>query len=389
MPSLNEIIKKVDLVDQGPATLSKAALSLELCNEDTATLVQLGRLREALKHRFYREKRKQISEEQLSAIKAAVDFGCSGGPFTKSFPQLRRSQVCLQLIARILDPGLIKQGNTLLCGPASVAMALVRTKPLTYVECCASLADFGQARVANATIRARMDIRDYAGEEHLPGADWILLASLINEPRAKLKDATGSSAEGIFQWLVDLGYSQVVVMQNYPYETVRCHPQNLLHGSVSASNKATMAKTMCDLSSKGAPIVLLAFGELAKAVEALKKAQAMKLGFLDSIRPRKDQTAEQALQESINDGNVLFSKEQTAQLTLLRAENPWAITLLMKQLTGKLGSHALHATYVSKASLVDGKVFLSCANWGASAKGIELPFDAFANKMVGFVSALP
>lgn len=389
MPSLNEIIKTVDLVDQGPATVSKVAASLNQCNEDTASMVQLGRLREALKHRFYREKRKQLTQGQLDAIKAAVDFGCAGGPFVRSFPQLRRSRVCLQMIARVLEPGLVKQANTLLCGPAAVTMALARSKPVTYVECCTGLAESGQVQVGNATFRARTDIRDYDGDEGLPAADWIMLASLINQPRETLKEATGSSAENIFQWLVDLGFSQVTVMQNFPYHAVRCHPKGLLHESVSATNKDTLVKTMCDLSSRGAPIVLLAFGDLAKAVEALHAARASKLNLLSMAGPSANQTGEQSLQAFIQAGDAQYTKELNAQLGNLRVANPWAVTLLMKQLVGKLGAHTLHATYLDKAILDNGTVYVSCANWGASAKGIPIPFDAFANKTVGFVSAVP
>ncbi len=93
--------------------------------------------------------------------------------------------------------------------------------------------------------------------------------------------------------------------------------------------------------------------------------------------------------ESIQFGADMYDKAEKTQVDKLRVANPWAITLLMKQLTGQLAAHSLHATFLDKAILDNGTVYVSCANWGASAKAIPVPFDAFANKTVGFVSAMP
>lgn len=389
MPTLNEIITQLHLVKQGPAPLVKIAADLNSWRGDTASMVQIGRLREALKVRFYRDKRKQISQAQVDAIHAAADFGCAGGPFTRCFPNLRRAMVCVQMIARVLDPSLVKQGQTLLCGPASVIMSLCRSKPLEYVKLCAGLADTGQVQIASAQVKARQDIRGYDGEEGLPAADWIALASLIDQPRSVLKDETGSSAENIFGWLKDFGYSQVVVMCNFPFNVVRCSPQNLLHESTSASDKVKMTKVLCELSQAGAPIVLLAFGELAAALGALDQAAKMKLFLLDTVRSSQDQTEEESLYRAILDGDQQYFHAQKKQLDILRSGNPWLITLAWKSLTGTGTAHALHATYVSSAKIEDGKVIISCANWGKATQGVPIPLELFANKMVGFVSAMP
>lgn len=389
MPTLNEIITRLHQVTQGPATLIKTAEALNRLQIDTAGMVQLGRLREALKIRFYRDKRKQITAAQVEALHAAVDFGCAGGAFTKCFTSLRRAEVCLQVIARVLDPSLVKQGQTLLCGPASVIMSLARSKPREYVKLCAGLADVGQVQLDGTQVKARLDIRDYDGGDGLPAADWIPLASLIDQPRSQLRESTGSSAEGIFDWLKGFGFSQVVVMCNYPTEVVRCSPKNLLPESASASDKVKMTKVMCGLSQAGAPIVLLAFGELAAAIGALDQAAKMKMLLLDTVKESRSETEEESLYHAILDGDQLYFKEQKKQLDILRSSNPWVITLLLKTLTGTSAAHTLHATYVSSAKLENGKVIVSCANWGKAARGVPIPLDAFANKMVGFVSAMP
>lgn len=140
----------------------------------------------------------------VSLAELEARFGSAGralrqlatGTSAGAWPVLGRAQVVAELQDRVVDPAMIQQRNTGLCGPASILFELGRRDPEALVMAAAQLFETGvwttrsgRRIPADRDLRARRlphpDHRDDGG--HLPQiaqVDWMLMATMREDENA-------------------------------------------------------------------------------------------------------------------------------------------------------------------------------------------------------------
>ena len=113
-----------------------------------------------------------------------------------AWPVLDRAQVAAELRDRIVDPALVHQRNTGLCGPASIVFELGRREPARLVQAVAELFDTGSWTPApGRRIQADRDLRsrrlphpghrsDGSHGAQIAQVDWMLMATMREDENA-------------------------------------------------------------------------------------------------------------------------------------------------------------------------------------------------------------
>lgn len=93
---------------------------------------------------------------------------------------VNRSQVGEELRRRVIDPALIRQDATSLCGPASILFELARRRPSRYVEWADDLLRLGWFKSSTGeAIKADEEMRAHpVPSATLAHVDWILAATM-------------------------------------------------------------------------------------------------------------------------------------------------------------------------------------------------------------------
>jgi hypothetical protein len=137
----------------------------------------------------------------------------STGANSPYFPRLNINQVVYDLVLRILEPRLIRQGGFGLCGPASFAVMIAKTDPVAYAKLAHDLLTGGKATVKFLRIEPCETVRNYDPADETGPADWLVLASIRNSDNIVADDLShygGTTIFQMFDWLRDLGYPTVV-----------------------------------------------------------------------------------------------------------------------------------------------------------------------------------
>ena len=154
------------------------------------------------------------ASEKQTAEKMVLRFmsGSGGG----TFAHLKRNDIGRDLLTRIQTPGLINQGSSSLCGPASLLFAYATHRPKDYVRFITSLYESGTATLGKLKVKPGSDLRNYALPRGESPADWIGLASIRDSENWFFDyQATSDTAAGITMpsklesWFKRAGYKTV------------------------------------------------------------------------------------------------------------------------------------------------------------------------------------
>lgn len=93
------------------------------------------------------------------------------------FPNIWRNDVGIGLLLRLMQPGLIDQASSSLCGPSALLYNLALDQPVTYVKYAIDLFEKGHANIGKMTIEPSHDCR-HSQPGDVPAVDWMTAASL-------------------------------------------------------------------------------------------------------------------------------------------------------------------------------------------------------------------
>jgi hypothetical protein len=135
-----------------------------------------------------------------------------------AFKRLSRSAVAADLKARVTKPYLINQGTKAgVCGPASIAYEIMRTRPLTYVRAATSLFQFGFGWIDTWKIEPDDDLKNAPCPTSVAQGDWVMLASIRDSENwwydfhsDTSGEEAGTTLEEIEAWMKHAGFQNVV-----------------------------------------------------------------------------------------------------------------------------------------------------------------------------------
>jgi hypothetical protein len=295
------------------------------------------------------------------------------------FTHLQRTRIAFQLIARILKPALINQGTFGMCGPASIAIDAATHDPDQYAAFAISLAEKGTGTIGHITATPVPSILNYPLIEStisgMPQADWIVLASLRDDPTT-LQDSLqkdtygGTTGSDIFNWMKKCGFQKVIHMSHLTFaNTVEFHPVGLLPPTIGIGDRFKTLETAAELTQKGWRLFMSAFMQLSKSIEKYHQISTIEgaVGAV-AVQPQKDKEYEALIEENPGHLGTLFGA--------------------LKKGMGFDGGDSRHWTLVE--SLVVNKlantITITCCNHGIHYQHVCLPLDGFTNKFIAFVA---
>ncbi|NUQ74363.1 MAG: hypothetical protein HUU21_12470 [Polyangiaceae bacterium] len=160
-----------------------------------------------------------VSANREEALRLVDEFEKRSS--TSAFPSADKSQLIEGLRARIIDPKIINQNHTMLCGPAAFVYSMASQDPVAYARFIIDLYEKGRATVGKMTVSPSGALMRYsvpAGEIHV--ADWIPLASIRNSKGSVVFFDKYDSVDEelpamtlpshLHSWIDEVGYTKVV-----------------------------------------------------------------------------------------------------------------------------------------------------------------------------------
>lgn len=189
-------------------SLAKNSKSLPTAARDLIKSFVFDLKWEQKNHREYR-----LSDDKHQfAVNMVCDFLKRSGRV--HFKKLNRYEVGVGLLMRLANPGLIRQGEASLCGPAALLFNIANSTPILYVRYAIDLFEKGKASLGRIYVNPGSDVRNYSP----PGAqvDWLTMASLRDSENWFLDyDSAGKELAGItlpgelMDWFRKAGYRDV------------------------------------------------------------------------------------------------------------------------------------------------------------------------------------
>jgi hypothetical protein len=157
----------------------------------------------------------QISSDRQSYAAGLIcDF--LERPGSSRFPALDRYEVGVGLLMRIANPGLIKQDQASLCGPAALLFSEAADNPAAYAKFAIDLYEKGKAKLNRLEIAPDEDVRNYRPPATMHHVDWLTMASIRDSENWFLdydnadKEFAGITLPGeLADWFRRAGYSKV------------------------------------------------------------------------------------------------------------------------------------------------------------------------------------
>jgi hypothetical protein len=154
------------------------------------------------------------TDRQLFAAGMVCDF--LERPGSSRFPSLDRYEVGVGLLMRIANPGLIKQDQASLCGPAALLFSEAADNPGAYARFAIDLYEKGRAKLNRLEIAPDEDVRHYRPPLTMDHVDWMTMASIRDSENWFLdydnadKEFAGITLPGeLADWFRRAGYSKV------------------------------------------------------------------------------------------------------------------------------------------------------------------------------------
>jgi hypothetical protein len=147
---------------------------------------------------------------------------------TTYFPKLSRHEVAVGLLARVANPGIIRQGYSSLCGPVALLFNVASDRPAAYAKFAIDLYEKGRAKIGRLEIKPGADMRNYLPPDFITDddgvvhsvnvhqADWLTMASirdsenfLLDYDSVEDEVAGITTAGGLAHWFRQAGYRNV------------------------------------------------------------------------------------------------------------------------------------------------------------------------------------
>jgi hypothetical protein len=161
------------------------------------------------------------TDRQKYAAEIICEFLKRNG--TSHFPKLRRETVGVELLMRVANPGLLRQSDASLCGPAAVLFNFASDWPGQYAKFAIELFEKGKAQLGRLEIKPGTDVRNYLpaplskdATDWIDQADWLTMASIRDSENwffdydTAEKEFAGITAPGeLAHWFYKAGYRDV------------------------------------------------------------------------------------------------------------------------------------------------------------------------------------
>jgi hypothetical protein len=133
------------------------------------------------------------------------------------WPALDRDEVGVGLLMRLAYPGLLRQGEASLCGPAAFLFGLLQDRPGLYAAFAMDMYEKGTALLGGLRVTPEKGVREYSPPSwKIDPVDWLTMASLRDSENwfctYDTADKTFSGATTQFElvwWFNKAGYSDV------------------------------------------------------------------------------------------------------------------------------------------------------------------------------------
>lgn len=118
-----------------------------------------------------------IDVPDIDPVQAAIEaFQQSTRPGV--WPYIQKAALLADIQATVLNPFLVNQSSTPLCGPTAIVFELVSKQPARYVSICQSLYETGQFQSRTKVVRPADRLRESKIHQGISVADWMLIATL-------------------------------------------------------------------------------------------------------------------------------------------------------------------------------------------------------------------
>ncbi|MEP6827018.1 MAG: hypothetical protein ABJA10_02975 [Aestuariivirga sp.] len=107
------------------------------------------------------------------------------------WPLLDRDQVGVGILVRLAYPGLLRQGDANLCGPAAMLFTILLDHPAAYAVYAMDLYEHGRAKLGKLLVEPGDSIRKYYDSGKLDAVDWLTMGSLRSSENWFLADGLG------------------------------------------------------------------------------------------------------------------------------------------------------------------------------------------------------
>ena len=116
------------------------------------------------------------SDRHDFAAEMICDFLKRSG--SRRFPKLDRDEVGVGMLMRIAAPGILRQDEGSLCGPAALLFSLASDRPVQYASTAIDLYEHGKARLGRLEIAPGEDVRNFKPPASMDHVDWLTMASI-------------------------------------------------------------------------------------------------------------------------------------------------------------------------------------------------------------------
>ncbi|NIE83306.1 MULTISPECIES: hypothetical protein [unclassified Burkholderia] len=334
----------------------------------------------------------------LKLIRAAATLSTA----FRSFPQLTRTVVLYQLTLRVLDPYRINQARTGLCGPVSLAVELVRSRPDAYVQFALELAESGAGRIADYEVKPDPSIRNYRVKVNsIPQADFLVLASLRNSARAleattNLAQYEGTRESDLFEWCKRCGYPQVMMYITPPQLPFWPPGQAPLALLLKVAYAVMVVAPKLGISGdKGVAMVyppgsasgVYPFRTRLEAAERIAHLLACGYKVFLKCNIQLAEAAETYSRLLKNGRTMLEGQPEARHAEILKGFQAVA----QKDATSKLGNLAMqpHWVLLNQFLISGDRVSIEVVHHGGVHSFLGLPLDGVLAQLLGFVAAKP
>ncbi|CAN7445246.1 hypothetical protein [Duganella sp. LjRoot269] len=311
----------------------------------------------------------------LARILGVVELGTVSAHFT----QLSIPMIAWQLVARVLEPRLLEQAGYGLCGPATFAVHLAKTRPVEYVEFAYNLLKSGTGKIGTIEVKPNKKILEH-NPVQIPDADWLVLASVRNSDQSLDSNHAqygGTTFHEMVNWLKQANYGTVVGANAIKLTTRLDRIGASLLGAVGygvVQAHPSMPACLAKIKDLHEPMVNLgvAGAMLAnhwKVFLMITEKLASSLGAADPI----DSVVNATRQAYINMGQV-------APDSVTAAARAQAI----KNLAGTGTNHWVMAKEINISH--EGKVSVVRYSYGTKAATAPIDLDVFMSIYGGFVA---
>ncbi len=161
------------------------------------------------------------TDKHVFAANMVCDFLQKSG--RAYFPRLDRDDVGVGMLMRLANPGILKQGEASLCGPAALLFNVVSDNPVMYARFAIDLYEKGKGKIGRLLIEPGKDVRGYLPplappnpDDLIHPVDWMTMASIRDSENWFLDYDTADKAFAgitmpgeLAQWFRMAGYSDV------------------------------------------------------------------------------------------------------------------------------------------------------------------------------------